>query len=125
MKLIYVIPTVIIAVILAGLFTVNVKKKNTDITREKTKIAMIMHGTIDDHSWGQSHYEGMKKAAEKLNLDVLFREQIPTNRTSPEYSAILAGHCLRLISSIIVSTFSQPVSSTALANSPATSKLGI
>lgn len=102
MKLIYVVPTVIIAIILAGLFTVNVKKKNTDITREKTKIAMIMHGTIDDHSWGQSHYEGMKKAAEELNLDVLFREQIPTNRTS---EAVMEGLIAAGVKVLILNSF--------------------
>lgn len=84
MKLIYVIPTIIIAVIIAGLLTFNVKKKNTDITREKTRIAMIMNGSIEDHSWGQSHYEGMRKTAKELNLEVLFRERIPADRTSEE-----------------------------------------
>ena len=84
MKLIYVIPTIIIAVIIAGLLTFNVKKKNTDITREKTRVAMIMNGSIEDHSWGQSHYEGMRKTAKELNLDVMFRERIPADRTSEE-----------------------------------------
>ena len=84
MRLVYIIPAIIIAVILAGLLTFNVKKKNTDITREKTKIAMIMNGSIDDRSWGQSHYEGMQKTAKELNLDVMYREQIPANKTSEE-----------------------------------------
>ena len=84
MRLVYIIPAIIIAVILAGLLTFNVKKKNTDITREKTKIAMIMNGSIDDRSWGQSHFEGMQKTAKELNLDVMYREQIPANKTSEE-----------------------------------------
>jgi basic membrane protein A len=84
MKLVYIVPSLILAVIIAGLLTFNVKKKNTDITREKTKVAMIMNGSIDDHSWGQSHYEGMRKTAKELNLDVMFRETIPADRTSEE-----------------------------------------
>ena len=84
MKLIYIIPTIIIAIIIAGLLTINVKKKNTDITREKTKVAMIMNGTKDDHSWGQSHYEAILKTAKDLNLDILFRENIPADKSAEE-----------------------------------------
>ena len=84
MKLVYIVPSLILAVIIAGLLTFNVKKKNTDITREKTRVAMIMNGSIEDHSWGQSHYEGMRKTAKELNLDVMFRERIPADRTSEE-----------------------------------------
>ena len=84
MKIVYVVPALILAVIIAGLLTFNVKKKNTDITREKTKVAMIMNGSIEDRSWGQSHYEGMRKTAKELNLDVLYRERIPADRTSEE-----------------------------------------
>ena len=79
MKLIYIIPALIITVIVAGLLAVNVNKKDTNITREKTKVAMIMNGSISDRSWGQSHYEGMQKTAKELNLDVSFYENIPAD----------------------------------------------
>lgn len=82
MKLIYIIPALIITIIVAGLLAINVKKKDTDITREKTKVALIMNGSISDHSWGQSHYEGMQKTAKELNLDVLYRENIPADKSS-------------------------------------------
>ena len=83
-KLVYVIPALILAVILAGLLTFNVKKKNTDITREKTKVAMIMNGSTDDRSWGQSHFEGMRKTAKQLNLEVMYRQEIPADKSSEE-----------------------------------------
>ena len=84
MKLVYVISAIILAVIIVGMLTINVKKKNTDVTREKTKVAMIMNGSISDHSWGESHYEGLQKTAKELNLDVIFREKIPANKMSEE-----------------------------------------
>lgn len=84
MKLIYVIPALIITIIVVGLLAVNVKKKDTDITREKTKIAMIMNGSIEDHSWGQSHFEGMQKTAKALNLEVFYREKISADKLSEE-----------------------------------------
>lgn len=82
MKFIYAIPAVIIAVIVAGLLAVNVKKGDTDITREKTKVAMLLHGPKDDRSWGQSHYEGLQKTAEELNLEILMRENVPVDTSA-------------------------------------------
>ena len=79
MKLIYVIPALIFTIIVVGLLAVNVKKKDTNVTREKTMVAMIMNGSVSDHSWGQSHYEGLQKTAKELNLDVSFHENIPAD----------------------------------------------
>lgn len=79
MKLIYVIPALIFTIIVVGLLAVNVKKKDTNVTREKTMVAMIMNGSVSDHSWGQSHYEGLQKTARELNLDVSFHENIPAD----------------------------------------------
>ena len=42
-------------------------------------VAMIMNGSVSDHSWGQSHYEGLQKTAKELNLDVSFHENIPAD----------------------------------------------
>ena len=97
MKLIYVIPAIIIAVILAGLLTVNVKKKDTDVTREKTKVAMIMNGYKNDHSWGQSHYEGLLKTANELNLDVSFYESVPADTSSESIMESLIADGVKII----------------------------
>ncbi|MBR4559149.1 MAG: BMP family ABC transporter substrate-binding protein [Fibrobacter sp.] len=97
MKWVYFISAVIIAVIMAGLLATNVKKKNTDITREKTKVAMIMNGSIDDHSWGQSHYEGMQKTAKDLNLEVWFRQNIPADKSSEDVMEGLIGAGVKII----------------------------
>lgn len=97
MKLIYVIPAIIIAVILAGLLTVNVKKKDTDVTREKTKVAMIMNGSKNDHSWGQSHYEGLLKTANELNLDVSFYESVPADTSSESIMESLIADGVKII----------------------------
>ena len=102
MKLIYVIPAIIIAVIVAGLLAFNGKMKDSDEVREKTKVAMIMGGSINDRSWGQSHYEGLQKTAKELDLDVSFREKIPMDRIS---EAVMEGLISAGVKIIIANSF--------------------
>ena len=101
-KLVYIISAVIIAIIVAGLLPTNVTKKNTDITREKTKIAIVMGGSVDDRSWGQSHYEGLQETAKKLNLDVVFRENIPADKFA---ESVLEGLIAGGIKIIVANSF--------------------
>lgn len=75
---------VVLLIAVAGIFLINVKKEDTDVTKEKTKVGFILIGNHDDNSYSQSHYEGMQKTAEKLNLDVLYRECVPTDAQSKE-----------------------------------------
>ncbi|MBQ7933887.1 MAG: BMP family ABC transporter substrate-binding protein, partial [Lachnospiraceae bacterium] len=52
-------------------------EKNTEVTKEVTKVGFLYNGTIDDKGWGQSHYEGINKTADELNLKVLYKENVP------------------------------------------------
>lgn len=74
MKLFGGIASVIIIAIVIGIMVVQVKKRETDVTLQKTVVAMIMNGPRDDHSWGESHFIAMEKVAEKLNLEVIYKE---------------------------------------------------
>lgn len=73
---------IILAVAVAGIFLINEKKENTDVTQKKTKVGMIMLGSHDDRSYNQSHYEAMEKTAVKLNLEVIYKENVPTDENS-------------------------------------------
>jgi len=77
MKLIGIVFGSILLVITLGIMVVQVQKHETDVTLKRTKLAVIMNGTRHDHSWSESHYIGLRAAAEKLNLDMSFYEKTP------------------------------------------------
>lgn len=69
-------------IIVAGLFWIRYKQQDTDITKTQTKVGFILNGTVNDHSWGESHYNGMEKSAEELNLNVFYKENVPEDENS-------------------------------------------
>lgn len=77
-KVVSVIVTILVIVV-AGIFLISGKKENTDVTKEKTKVGMLLIGSCDDRSYNQSHYEGMEKTKETLNLSVIYKENVPTD----------------------------------------------
>jgi len=68
-------------IIIVGIVLINGKEEDTDITKEKTKVGMILNGSIYDQSWGTSHYVGMEKSAKELNLKVEYRENVPADES--------------------------------------------
>ncbi len=81
MKKILIIATSVMLIIIVGMFFINEKQMSTEVTKEKTKIGFVYNGTIDDKGWGQSHYEGISKSAEELNLEVIYKESVPFDET--------------------------------------------
>lgn len=76
MKKIGIVASVVFAVIIIGLMLVHIKEGDFDVTEEQTKIGLLLYGTADDCSWGQSHYEGLIACEKELNLKILYRENI-------------------------------------------------
>ena len=76
MKKVFIVAGIIVLAIVVGIFVINVYEADTEVTRETTKVGMILNGTIDDHSWGESHYVGMKNTARELNLSVIYKEAV-------------------------------------------------
>ena len=72
----------ILLVIMLGIILIQTEEQNTDITKEKTKVGMILNGSTEDHSWGTSHYEGIQKCVNELNLVVEYKENVPADETS-------------------------------------------
>lgn len=79
MKKIVSVIIVILAIVIAGIFLIQGKKENTDVTSRQTKVGMVMIGSRDDKSFNQSHYEAMEKTANVLNLNVIYKENVPTD----------------------------------------------
>jgi len=84
MKKALIVIVTILVVVIAGIFLINGKKENTDVTKVQTKVGFLLIGGCADKSYNQSHYEGMEKTAEKLNLKVIYRENVPTDDTCKE-----------------------------------------
>ncbi len=82
MKKILIIIITFACVIVAGIFWIHINQQETDITKTQTKVGFILNGTVDDNSWGESHYIGMEKSAEELNLNVIYRENVPEDDSS-------------------------------------------
>lgn len=82
MKRIISVIAFILAVVIVGIFMINGKREDTDVTKQKTKVGMLLIGMCDDRSYNQSHYEAMQETAEALNLDVIYKENAPTDETS-------------------------------------------
>jgi len=78
------VTVVVLMIVIAGIFLIDEKNVDTDITKEKTKVGFVLIGTCDDKSYSQSHYEGMQKTAQRLNLDVIYKECVPTDGQSKE-----------------------------------------
>ena len=85
MRKILVIAAGIMIIIMAGIILISVRETDLEVTKNKTKVGFILNGTIDDHSWGQAHYEGMELCADSLNLEVYYRENVPADEQCNEY----------------------------------------
>lgn len=79
MKKFYIFMVAVLLILVVGIFFIRRQVKDTDITAEQTKVGLILNGTKSDHSWSQSHYEGMEACAKKLNLSVDYRELVLQN----------------------------------------------
>lgn len=85
-------------VIVAGIFWIRMNQQETDITKKQTKVGFILNGKVNDHSWGESHYNGMEISAEELNLNVIYKEDIPEDENCIEtIEELIAEGCKIII----------------------------
>ncbi len=87
----------IVVIIIIGIVLISVRETDTEVTREQTKVGFILNGSINDHSWGQSHYEGMEMCADSLNLEVHYCENVPADEQCKEYMEDLIGQGCKII----------------------------
>ena len=76
MKKIYIIATLIFVAIISGIFLINIYEAETEVTKETTKVGVVLNGRINDQSWSQSHYEGLEQTAKELNLSIFYEENV-------------------------------------------------
>lgn len=86
MKKIASIAIIIFLIVIVGIVMINnVQKLETDVTKEQTKVGLILNGEKDDKSWGQSHMEALQKTAKKLNLELIYEECVPEDERCIQY----------------------------------------
>lgn len=83
--------------IIIGIFLINVQHAETDVTKERTRVGFLLNGSCQDQSWGQSHYEAIEKTAEELNLEVLYRENVPEDENCMAVIEELVGEGCEII----------------------------
>ncbi len=97
MKKILAVAGAFVGIIIIGIVLISVRETDTEVTRDRTKVGFILNGSIDDHSWGQSHYEGMERCADSLNLEVFYHENVPADEQCKEYMEDLIGQGCEII----------------------------
>jgi len=90
MKRISIIGSFILIIIIIGIAMINGAQRDTEVTKEKTKVGVLLNGECLDKSWGQSHYEALEISAHQLNLDMHYVENTPETE-----------ECLVIIDSLI------------------------
>lgn len=81
MKKSTVIIGIILITIIIGMFFINGKELNTNVTEQQTKVGVLLVGNKDDKSYNQSHYEALEKTAETLNLSITYIECAPVDES--------------------------------------------
>lgn len=85
---------IVLMVVIVGIFLINVKNVDTDVTKKQTKVGVLMIGNHNDRSYNQSHYEAVEKTAEELNLNVTYKESAPTDESCKEImEELIADGC--------------------------------
>lgn len=88
---------IILLIIILGIFWIAAGDKTVEVTEKETKVGLILNGSNQDNSWGQSHYEGLLKCAEELNLEVFCLESVPEDEKSMEFMEELIGQGCEII----------------------------
>lgn len=97
MKKIFFAAGIIVIAIITGIFVINIYEKDTEVTKETTKVGVILNGTTDDHSWSQSHYEGLEQIAEELNLSVYYEENVTGENITQTIEGFAENGCKIII----------------------------
>lgn len=77
MKKIITISVIVLMIIIIGMLAMHGNEKDTEVTKERTKVGLICNGDVDDKGWTQAHYEGLGKSADELNLEIICEESVP------------------------------------------------
>ena len=78
----FILPLILVLVIMVGVLMVHDSVPGKASSSSNMRVAMIMTGMRNDHSWNEAHYEALEKVAKRLNLEVAYYENVPTDSTA-------------------------------------------
>ncbi|MBR3598731.1 MAG: BMP family ABC transporter substrate-binding protein [Lachnospiraceae bacterium] len=81
MKKIAIIAVTILSLIIVGIFYITNRYLNEEPEIGTTKVGILYNGEVDDKGWGQSHYEGINDSANQLNLQIIYKENVPFDKS--------------------------------------------
>lgn len=97
MKLVGLVFGSILLVIAVGIMVMHVQKRETDVTLNRTRVALIMNGSRKDHSWSESHFIAMEKVASELNLDVSYYENTTEDSLAEKVMELAVNDGARIV----------------------------
>lgn len=76
MKKVLITAAIIILAIITGIFFINSLALKSNPDTQKVHVGILLNGQANDNSWSQSHYQGILKTAEALDVEVLCEESV-------------------------------------------------
>ncbi|MCR5347326.1 MAG: BMP family ABC transporter substrate-binding protein [Fretibacterium sp.] len=61
---------------IVGISQIQLEPVDTDVTASTTKVGVMLSGVRLDRSYCQAHYEAMEAIRDKLNLEIVYRENV-------------------------------------------------
>ncbi|WP_407457849.1 BMP family ABC transporter substrate-binding protein [Fibrobacter sp.] len=77
-----VLASILVFAMIVGVLVVSNPGEAPDETQQRNRVAMIMTGFRNDHSWNESHFDALQKAEKDLNLEVAYYENVPADSTA-------------------------------------------
>lgn len=74
----------ILAATIVIILNFNNSTAGSDTGQERMRVGLILNGSADDRSWGQSHYESLVRVSEQLDLELIYREEVPEDEGCAE-----------------------------------------
>lgn len=77
-----VLASILVFAMIVGVLVVSNPGEAPDEIQQRNRVAMIMTGLRNDHSWNESHFDALQKAEKDLNLEVAYYENVPADSTA-------------------------------------------
>ena len=75
---------IILAAVIIGMILIRDRNVETDVTSDITRVGLILTGSRNDNNFCQTHFDALINVGEKLNLQIICRENIPEDDSCAE-----------------------------------------
>jgi len=93
MKKIFIITGITFIAIIIGIFFINVYDADKKDIEKTTRVGLILNGTVSDCNWSQSHYEGLKKTATQINIEIVYQEKASADNIEEKIDSLVEDGC--------------------------------